>query len=104
MTNIKITDTDKKAAENIEIRSDEIRDILGQVPLWIVRYGTLLILLIFVILVSGAALLKFPDVLHSRIKLTTEVPPAEITANVAATPIIRKACPCAGFRSSDFRA
>jgi HlyD family secretion protein len=83
MTNIKITNSDKKAAENIEIRSDEIRDILGQVPVWIVRYGTFLILLIFVMLITGAALLKFPDVLHSRIKLTTEIPPAEITANIS---------------------
>ncbi len=83
MTKIKITQTDKKAAESIEIRSDEIRDILGQVPLWIVRYGTFLIALIFALIVTGSALLKFPDVLHSRIKLTTEIPPADITANIS---------------------
>jgi HlyD family secretion protein len=83
MATNKIPDSDRKAAENLEIRSDEIRDILGQVPRWILRYGTLLIALIFILLITGAALLRFPDVIHARVKLTTEVPPADIVANTS---------------------
>jgi HlyD family secretion protein len=84
MAKISIKEEDKNAASSIEIRSDEIRNILGQVPRWIVRYGTIFILVVFFILLVGAAWLKYPDVIYARIKLTTETPPADLTANTSA--------------------
>jgi multidrug resistance efflux pump len=81
MTNISINDQDKKAALKIELRSNDIREILGQVPRWIIRFGTLVILGVFLIFILVASYLKYPDTINSRIKLTTEIPPAELTAN-----------------------
>jgi len=84
MTKITIKPEDKNAAKTIELRSEELRDILGQVPKWVVRFGTIIILASFTILIICAAMLKYPDVINSRIILTTEQPPAEITANISA--------------------
>ncbi|MBA7549544.1 hypothetical protein ES705_42031 [subsurface metagenome] len=84
MAKISITKKDQEEAKNIKIRSDEIQDILGQVPRWIVRYGTVVILIVFLVLTFGTAVLKYPDAIEARIKLTTENPPADLTANISA--------------------
>jgi hypothetical protein len=83
MTQISINDDDRKAAFKLELRSDDIQEILGQVPRWIVRYGTLLIFVVFLIFIFVASYLKYPDIIYARIKLTTETPPAELTANIS---------------------
>jgi multidrug resistance efflux pump len=83
MTQITINDNDRKAALKIELRSHQIRDILGLVPRWIVRFGTLLIFIVFLIFILVASYLKYPDIIYSRVKLTTEIPPAELTANIS---------------------
>jgi multidrug resistance efflux pump len=84
MNRINITEKDILEAKKLELRSDQLTEILGQVPRWIVRNGTLIILLIFVFLLIGASILRYPDIIQSRILLTTETPPAEVTANTSA--------------------
>jgi multidrug resistance efflux pump len=84
MTSIHITERDKREAGKLELRSSQLQEILGQVPRWIVRNGTIAILLVLLILFIGAALLRYPDVIQARIVLTTETPPAEVKANVSA--------------------
>ena len=84
MAKIKISDTDRQAAGDIELRSEQIREILGQVPRWVVRYGTVFIFLILVILIAVSALLKYPDVITARVILTTETPPAQLVAKKSA--------------------
>jgi len=69
-----------KEAENIQLRSDEVQEILSRPPAWIVRWGTTLIVAIIVLLLTGSWLFKYPDVVHSSIVVTTENPPAPIVA------------------------
>jgi HlyD family secretion protein len=64
----------------IEIRSEEIQDILGQVPRWIVRWGTVMVLFTVVILIIGSYFYKFPDIKKANIIVTTENPPATLVA------------------------
>lgn len=77
---MKLTPSEKKEAENLQLRSDDLQDILAQLPAWVVRWGTFLIFLVIVFLFVGAYFLKYPDVLTSKIVLTSEVPPAELVA------------------------
>ena len=84
MKKIKYTEKDKQAAENLELRSEQLRDILGQVPRWIVRFGTLVIMSVLLLLIIGSTFLKYPDIISAPIKLTTETPPAEMVANTSA--------------------
>ena len=38
---------------NIELRSEEVQDIMGQIPSWIVRYGiTILFIVVFALIVQ----------------------------------------------------
>jgi multidrug resistance efflux pump len=78
----KIT-TGKPLNQEIELRSEQLNELLGQLPRWIVRNGTITILLVLIFLLTGSILLKYPDIIHTRVLLTTETPPAEITANIS---------------------
>ena len=49
-----LTKKEQQEAEKIEIRSDGVQEILGQVPRWIVRWGISLIFIIAVILIIGS--------------------------------------------------
>ncbi len=66
--------------KQIEIRSEEIQDILGQVPHWIVRWGTVVILLTVLVLIAGSWLFHYPDIKRANITVTTENPPATLVA------------------------
>jgi multidrug resistance efflux pump len=68
--------------ETFEIRSQEVQELLGHVPRWVVRWGTIVILIILVLLFILSKTLRYPDIIHSQIQLTTNIPPAEIKANI----------------------
>lgn len=69
--------------KEIEIRSDEVQEILGGVPPRIVRYGVMSIFLVFCILIIATFVIKYPDVVYSPIVVTTEQPPAPIISRAS---------------------
>ena len=69
-----------KAGNEIELRSDEVQEILGTVPQWIVRWGITVILLIIMVLLTGSFFYKYPDLIKSRVTVLSEDPPVSIVA------------------------
>jgi HlyD family secretion protein len=69
--------------EKIELRSEEFQEVLGSVPHWILRWGITVLTIVVVILLSGSALIKYPDVLPSQVTLTGSMPPAVIVARAS---------------------
>ncbi|MDR0560364.1 MAG: HlyD family secretion protein [Prevotellaceae bacterium] len=69
-----------KTENEIELRSEEFQEVLGGVPPWILRWGITVLAVIVIILLTGSAIIKYPDIIPSRIVLTGVVPPATITA------------------------
>jgi len=67
-------------ASSIEIRAGEVQEILGGVPSWIVRYGTLMFVAIISLVIVFSFIFNYPDILRSNIVVTTENPPATIVA------------------------
>lgn len=67
---------------NIELRSDSVQEILGKMPSWIIRVGSGLIFLVVLILVIGSWFFSYPEIIESKLVLTTENPPAELIARV----------------------
>ena len=65
---------------NIELRSDSVQEILGKMPSWIIRVGSGLIFLVVLILVIGSWFFSYPEIIESKLVLTTENPPAELIA------------------------
>jgi HlyD family secretion protein len=73
--------SDKK--NNIQLRSEEIEDILGKVPGWVTRNGIMMLLGVIVLLLAGSFVFKVPDVKRARITVSSLQPPAEIEARAA---------------------
>jgi multidrug efflux pump subunit AcrA (membrane-fusion protein) len=71
---------EEKKGQKIEIRSEEVQDILGQIPSWIVRWGTVVILATVLIILVGSMFVSYPDKKRADILVTTENPPANMVA------------------------
>ncbi len=64
----------------IEIRSGEVQEILGGVPSRMVRYGIMVFAAIFSLIIIFSFVFHYPDILRSKIVVTTENPPATLVA------------------------
>ena len=67
----------------IEIRSEEVNDILGKTPVWILRRGIVLLSVIIVALLTGSWLFKYPDVITAPIIITSQNPPSPLIARTS---------------------
>jgi multidrug efflux pump subunit AcrA (membrane-fusion protein) len=66
--------------EKIELRSEEVQEILGTPPKWIVRWGTTIIAFAIVALLYVSWAVDYPDIIPAAIVLTTSEPPVEIVS------------------------
>lgn len=64
----------------IELKSDEVQEILGKPPHHIVRYGIMVIFVVIAGLFVGSYFFKYPDIIPATITVTTENLPAGVTA------------------------
>lgn len=63
--------------------NEQTTDILGKLPPWIVRWGMLVIFIIFALLIIGCYLMKFPQVVTAPIVITTINPPATLITKMS---------------------
>ena len=66
--------------KEIQLRSEEVQEILSYVPHWMIRWGISLIALMVVLLLFFSYLIKYPDLVVAEASLTTQVPPERIYA------------------------
>lgn len=69
--------------ETFELRSEEVQDILTKVPHWMIRWGTVLIFAIIIMLFFVSWFVKYPDVVNTEIVITTNIPPERIVSKSA---------------------
>ena len=67
--------------EKIELRSDEVQEIIGQVPTRIERWGITIIGLLLSFSLVGSFFVHYPETLLAEIIVTTECPPVEVIVN-----------------------
>jgi multidrug resistance efflux pump len=67
----------------IEIRSEEVNEILGKTPVWILRKGIILLTLIIVAIFTGSWLFKYPDIITAPIVITSQNPPSPLIARTS---------------------
>tara|TARA_B100000508_G_scaffold75230_1_gene58675 strand:+ start:149290 stop:150597 length:1308 start_codon:yes stop_codon:yes gene_type:complete len=70
--------------KEIELRSEEVQEVLSHVPNWMVRWGISVIFGLIVMLVVLAWFIKYPEVIEGQVRLTTETPPVKLTAQINA--------------------
>ena len=65
-------------------RSDEVQEIIGKSPSWLLRSGQAALLVFVLLLIVGSYLFHYPDIISARITVYTENPPAHIVARTTA--------------------
>ena len=60
------------ADNKIELRSEKVRHIIGEIPSGIVRYGIAIITIVIIGLLVGAYFIPYPETISSRIKMADE--------------------------------
>lgn len=68
--------------QDIEIRSEEVQEILTKVPSWMIRWGNTLLLIFVVMLLAISWFVKYPDVINTQVMITTTNPPQKLYANL----------------------
>ena len=58
------------ADNKIELRSEKIRHIIGEIPSRIVRYGITIITIVLLVLLVGAYFIPYPETISAKIEMT----------------------------------
>ena len=53
-------DKKDRQEDNIELRSEKVRNLIGEIPPSLVRWGTVVIVLIFLLLLTAICFLPYP--------------------------------------------
>lgn len=73
----------KKEYKEIELRSEEVQEVMSAVPSWILRWGITVLFCIVVVLLIGSYLFKYPDMVEAEITVSMQNPPAYVIARTS---------------------
>ncbi len=63
-----------------EIRSDEVQEILSNIPHWLIRWGITVVFSLVILLLFLSWFIKYPDTISGKVILTTEKPVIRLVA------------------------
>ena len=69
---------EKEKYRNIELRSEEVQEVMNRVPPAILRYGIGILASIVIVLLVGSALFRYPETVQVEVTLSPRNPPAYI--------------------------
>ncbi|WP_124980655.1 HlyD family secretion protein [Nonlabens xiamenensis] len=69
--------------ENLELRSDEVQEIITRVPHFLLRYGSFSILLVIILGLGLSYLIEYPDLVPTQAIITTRDAPQKELAQVS---------------------
>ena len=58
------------ADDKIELRSEKVRHIIGEIPSRIVRYGITIITIVILGLLTGAYFIPYPETISAKVQMT----------------------------------
>lgn len=70
-----------ETTNQINIRSEEVQEILTAVPNWMIRWGNSLIFVLIIMLLAMSWFVRYPDIISSEVMITTPFPPEKLYAN-----------------------
>ncbi|PTX60157.1 multidrug resistance efflux pump [Kordia periserrulae] len=73
----------RKKINDLDERSDQVKEILGQAPNWVIQWGISVVFIIIILFLVGSALLSYNDIIPARVTITSENPPAHLTAKAS---------------------
>lgn len=66
--------------DQVADRSEEVQEIMGAAPSWILRSGISVLFTLILIFLIGSYFFRYPDIITAQVKLTTSNPPAALRA------------------------
>lgn len=66
--------------KTIELRSEEVQEILTRIPNWMIRWGTIVVSGVIFMLLFATWFIKYPDIVSAQIVITTNIPPEKVIA------------------------
>ena len=69
-----------KENKEIELRSEEVQEVMGQIPAWIVRWGITILFIVVLALLVGSYFFTYPDMVETEMTLTSREPVVEVVA------------------------
>jgi multidrug efflux pump subunit AcrA (membrane-fusion protein) len=75
--------SEEKEKPNIELRSEDVQDILNRPPNWMIRWGNTVLISVIVLMFTLSYFIKYPDVIMGRATISTEKPPVFINSKVS---------------------
>ena len=67
-------------ADEIELRSEEVQELLGTPPPWLIRWGLLFVLILLIVVVWLLYWLPYPETVDTTIRIKREIPAEEVIA------------------------
>lgn len=74
---------EEKNSQHIELRSEQVQDILEAVPNWMIRWGNTLVLTLILMLLCISWFVKYPDIIASQAMVTTQLSPQKSYAQTS---------------------
>jgi multidrug efflux pump subunit AcrA (membrane-fusion protein) len=68
--------------QEIELRSENVQDILTEPPHWMIRWGNTVIFLILMMILALSYFIKYPEFVPAPITVTSQNPPEKIEARI----------------------
>lgn len=69
-----------KEGKDIELRSEEFQEVMGQTPIWVIRWGITVLLLVVLAILAGSYFFTYSDVIITEMTLTSKQPVVEVVA------------------------
>ncbi len=69
--------------KEIELRSEEVQEVMGQVPAWIIRWGITILFVVIAGLLAGSYFFTYPEVVATEMTLTSRQPVGEVVARAS---------------------
>lgn len=66
--------------ENLNLRSEEVQEILSNPPAWLVRWGISLVFMFTCIILALSFMIKYPDLVTAKVLVTTKEPAEKVTS------------------------
>ncbi|SDC81516.1 HlyD family secretion protein [Williamwhitmania taraxaci] len=76
----KIVEVEK--SKDINLRSEEINDLLGTPPRWIIRGGIGVVFVVVLTIIVGSAFFQYPEIITAPVVVSTENPPSMVVARI----------------------
>lgn len=64
----------------LDERSDKVQEILGRAPNWMIRWGISVVFATVILLLLGAAMISYNDIIPAQIVITSKNPPINLKA------------------------